>query len=137
MLADLLLENGEAVEALREYKVVLRIAPRRFNATQAPPGPPKGRDTQPNPARTRGKLLEITGEVDTSRPAAKLADVDGNASPEVLLYNKINAVTYLGKATTPGKFAFTGLVWSPNFDVVQPQDLNQDGKMDFILYNST
>ena len=67
----------------------------------------------------------------------KLADVDGDSSAEVLLYNKINAATYLGKTTTPGKFAFTGLVWSPNFDVVQPQDLNQDGKMDLILYNST
>jgi len=33
MLADLLLENGAAPEALKEYEVVLKTAPRRFNAT--------------------------------------------------------------------------------------------------------
>ena len=33
MLADLLLENGSAVEALMEYEAVLKNAPRRFNAT--------------------------------------------------------------------------------------------------------
>jgi hypothetical protein len=33
MLADLLLENGAKAGALREYEVVLRTAPRRFNAT--------------------------------------------------------------------------------------------------------
>ncbi len=33
MLADLLLENGAADEALLEYKAVLKTAPRRFNAT--------------------------------------------------------------------------------------------------------
>ena len=33
MLADLLLENGAAAEALKEYEAVLKTAPRRFNAT--------------------------------------------------------------------------------------------------------
>ncbi|MGH9720289.1 MAG: hypothetical protein ACRD8O_08755, partial [Bryobacteraceae bacterium] len=33
ILADLLLENGTAAEALKEYEAVLKFAPRRFNAT--------------------------------------------------------------------------------------------------------
>src|SRR5437899_4022849 len=33
MLADLLLENGSASEALQQYAAVLKFAPRRFNAT--------------------------------------------------------------------------------------------------------
>ena len=33
MLADLLLEDGAAAEALKEYEAVLKTAPRRFNAT--------------------------------------------------------------------------------------------------------
>ena len=33
MLADLLLENGAAADALKEYEAVLKTAPRRFNAT--------------------------------------------------------------------------------------------------------
>jgi hypothetical protein len=32
MLADALLENGAAPEALREYEAVLKAAPRRLNA---------------------------------------------------------------------------------------------------------
>jgi hypothetical protein len=32
LLADLLLENGRAADALREYRAVLKIAPRRFNS---------------------------------------------------------------------------------------------------------
>jgi hypothetical protein len=33
MLGDLLLENGSALEALKEYETVLKTAPHRFNAT--------------------------------------------------------------------------------------------------------
>jgi tetratricopeptide (TPR) repeat protein len=33
MLADALLETGRAAEAFREYEAVLKVAPRRFNAT--------------------------------------------------------------------------------------------------------
>src|SRR5205807_4096703 len=33
MLADVLLENDRAAEAVREYEAVLRMAPRRFHAT--------------------------------------------------------------------------------------------------------
>ena len=33
MLADLLLEDGSAAEALKEYETVLKTAPHRFNAT--------------------------------------------------------------------------------------------------------
>jgi hypothetical protein len=81
MLADLLLENGEAVEALREYKVVLKIAPRRFNGH---PGSARAAEKSGKAANARAysrQLLEIAEDVDTSRPAVKLADVDGNASP--------------------------------------------------------
>ena len=33
ILADLLFENGSAPEALKQYAAVLKLAPRRFNAT--------------------------------------------------------------------------------------------------------
>jgi hypothetical protein len=33
MVADLLLENGEAPEALKEYEAILKTMPRRLNAT--------------------------------------------------------------------------------------------------------
>jgi hypothetical protein len=29
------------------------------------------------------------------------------------------------------------LFWSPGYDTVVPQDLNGDGKIDIVLYNST
>ena len=68
ILADLLLENGAAPEALREYEAVLKIAPRRFNATA---GAAKAADKAGDKARARAyaiQLLEIAKNAEGSRP---------------------------------------------------------------------
>ena len=68
ILADLLLENGEALEALKEYRAVLKIAPRRFNATA---GAAKASDKAGDATQARSyalQLLEIARDADTSRP---------------------------------------------------------------------
>ena len=68
MLADLLLENGAAAEALQEYEAVLKIAPRRFNATA---GAAKAADKSGEAAKARAyarQLLEIAKDAETSRP---------------------------------------------------------------------
>lgn len=68
ILADLLLANGAAPEALREYEAVLKIAPRRFNATA---GAAKAADKAGDKARARAyamQLLEIAKNAEGSRP---------------------------------------------------------------------
>jgi tetratricopeptide (TPR) repeat protein len=68
ILADLLLENGAAPEALREYEAVLKIAPRRFNATA---GAAKAADKAGDRSRARAyamQLLEIAKNAEGSRP---------------------------------------------------------------------
>jgi len=68
ILADLLLENGAAPEALREYEAVLKIAPRRFNATA---GAAKAADKAGDRSRARAyamQLLEIAKDAEASRP---------------------------------------------------------------------
>lgn len=68
ILADLLLENGAAVEALREYKAVLKVAPRRFNATAgAARAADKSGDAQEARAYAR-QLLDIAKGAETARP---------------------------------------------------------------------
>jgi hypothetical protein len=68
ILADLLLENGAAAEARREYDAVLKIAPRRFNATAgAAMAADKAGDATQARAWSR-QLLEIAKDADTSRP---------------------------------------------------------------------
>jgi hypothetical protein len=68
ILADLLLENGAAAEALREYKAVLRIAPRRFNATFGA-ARAAGKAGDAREARAYAvQLLEIAKDADTVRP---------------------------------------------------------------------
>jgi hypothetical protein len=68
VLADLLLENGAAGEARREYDAVLKIAPRRFNATAgAAMAADKAGDATQARAWSR-QLLEIAKDADTSRP---------------------------------------------------------------------
>lgn len=67
ILADLLLEDGAAAEALREYQAVLRVAPRRFNAT-AGAARAAGKSGDAAAARAYAQqLLEIAKEADTSR----------------------------------------------------------------------
>ena len=68
ILADLLLENGAAPEALKEYQAVLKIAPRRFNATAgAAMAADKAGDAGQSRAYTL-QLLEIAKNADTLRP---------------------------------------------------------------------
>ena len=52
------------------------------------------------------------------------------------LYNKNTAAAYFGTGTGTGAFNFQSLFWSPNYDSVQAEDVNGDGKMDVVLYNS-
>ena len=68
ILADLLLENGAAPEALNEYEAVLKIAPRRFNATA---GAAKAADKAGDKTKARAyamQLLEIAKNAEASRP---------------------------------------------------------------------
>jgi hypothetical protein len=68
MLADLLLENGAAAEALKEYEAVLKTAPRRFNATA---GAAKAADQAGDKTTARAyamQLREIAHKAETSRP---------------------------------------------------------------------
>ncbi|MCU1257935.1 MAG: repeat protein [Bryobacterales bacterium] len=75
MLADLLLENGAASEALKEYEAVLKTAPRRFNATAgaAKAAGKAGDDTK---ARAYAmQLREIASNAENSRPELEWARV--------------------------------------------------------------
>lgn len=68
MLADFLLENGSATDALVEYKAVLKTAPRRFNATAgAARAALKAGDTIQ--ARTYAqRLVELARSAESPRP---------------------------------------------------------------------
>jgi hypothetical protein len=68
ILADLLLENGAAVAARREYEAVLKTSPRRFNATA---GAARAADISGDAMQARAyalQLLEIAKDADTARP---------------------------------------------------------------------
>jgi hypothetical protein len=68
MLADLLLEDGAAADALKEYEAVLKTAPRRFNATA---GAAMAADRAADKTRARAyamQLHEIASNAETSRP---------------------------------------------------------------------
>ena len=68
ILADLVLESGSAPDALKEYEAVLKIAPRRFNATA---GAARAADQAGDRAKARAyamQLLEIAGNAEASRP---------------------------------------------------------------------
>jgi hypothetical protein len=75
ILADLLLENGAAPEALREYEVVLKTAPRRLNATA---GAARAADKAGDKTKARAyamQLREIARNAETSRPELEWARV--------------------------------------------------------------
>jgi tetratricopeptide (TPR) repeat protein len=75
MLADLLLEDGKAAEALKEYEAVLKAAPRRFNATA---GAAKAADRAGDKTKARAyamQLQEIAKNAETSRPELEWARV--------------------------------------------------------------
>jgi hypothetical protein len=68
LLADLLLDTGAAADALKEYEAVLKIAPRRFNATA---GAAKAADLAGDRLKARAfamQLLEITKDAEVTRP---------------------------------------------------------------------
>ncbi|HEY2013172.1 MAG TPA: hypothetical protein VGH38_06690 [Bryobacteraceae bacterium] len=68
ILADLLLEGGAAPEAFNEYQAVLKLAPRRFNATA---GAARAADKSGDRAQARAyarQLLDIAKDADTPRP---------------------------------------------------------------------
>ena len=68
MLADLLLADGAAAEALKEYEPVLKTAPRRFNAMA---GAAQAADRSGDKAKARAyamQLEEIAKDAETSRP---------------------------------------------------------------------
>ncbi len=68
LLADRLFEGGAAAEALREYEAVLKIAPRRLNATA---GAAKAADRAGDAIKTRAyrlQLRELTKNAETQRP---------------------------------------------------------------------
>jgi len=68
MLADLLLENGAAAEALNRYEAVLQRAPRRFNATA---GAARAADGVGDKTKGRAfamQLLDIAKNAEVSRP---------------------------------------------------------------------
>jgi hypothetical protein len=68
MLADLLLENGSAADALKEYEAVLKTAPRRFHATA---GAAQAADRAGDHAKARAyamQLQQIAPSPEASRP---------------------------------------------------------------------
>ncbi len=68
ILADLLLENGSAGDALNEYEAVLKTAPRRFNATA---GAARAAAKSGDKIKARAyaiQLLEIAKDAEVSRP---------------------------------------------------------------------
>jgi len=73
MLADLLLENGAAAEALKEYEAVLKTAPRRLNATG---GAAKAADKAGDKTKARAyatQFREIANNAETSLPELEWA----------------------------------------------------------------
>jgi hypothetical protein len=67
MLADLLLENGETAEALKQYEMVLQSAPRRFNATA---GAARAASAAGDKIKARAfamQLIEIAKHAEVSR----------------------------------------------------------------------
>src|SRR6266567_9271418 len=75
MLADLLLQNGAASDALKEYEAVLKAAPRRLNATA---GAAKAADNAGDKTKARAfamQLRDIANNAETSRPELEWARV--------------------------------------------------------------
>jgi hypothetical protein len=75
ILADLLLENGAAADALTEYEAVLKTAPRRFNATA---GAAKAAHEAGDQVKARAftkQLLEVARDAEVSRPELAWARV--------------------------------------------------------------
>jgi hypothetical protein len=68
ILADLLFENGSASDALKQYAAVLKLAPRRYNAT-AGAARAAAKAGEPTQARAHAlQLLEIAKDAESPRP---------------------------------------------------------------------
>ena len=70
MLADVLLENGTAPEALKEYEAVLKTAPRRFNATA---GAARAADRAGDRVKARAYAMQLQ-EIGRHAESSRLAD---------------------------------------------------------------
>src|ERR1019366_3873524 len=73
MLADLMLEDGNAAGALWEYEAVLKTAPHRFNAMA---GAARAADKAGDKTKARAyamQLREIAANAETSRPELEWA----------------------------------------------------------------
>ena len=68
ILADLLLENGAAAEALKQYEAVLKQAPRRFNATAGAAKAAAKAGDKPKARAYAAQLFEIAKDAEASRP---------------------------------------------------------------------
>src|SRR5581483_3637700 len=68
MLADILLEEGQGVAALREYQAVLRAAPRRFHATAGAARAAEKAGDRSQAAAYGMQLLEIAKDAESARP---------------------------------------------------------------------
>ena len=69
MLADLLFEKGFPADALTEYETVLKIAPRRFNATAGAATAPHRIGNETKARSYAMQLREIARKAEISRPA--------------------------------------------------------------------
>jgi uncharacterized protein HemY len=75
ILADLLMEEGAAPEALEEYEAVLKTVPRRFNAMA---GAARAADKAGDQTKARAyamQLREVANNAETSRPELEWARV--------------------------------------------------------------
>jgi len=82
ILADLLLENGAAAEALKEYEAVLKTAPRRFNATAGAATAAAKAGDKLKARAFAAQLLEIAKNAEAARPElARAGTLAGQTPP--------------------------------------------------------
>jgi len=66
-----------------------------------------------------------------------LNGASGSALLSTLTINDTTATAYFGTGTGAAAFNFQPLFWSPGYNNVVPEDVNGDGKVDVILYDSS
>ncbi len=73
ILADLLLENGAAADAVKQYEIVLKTAPRRFNAVAGAARAASRMGDKPKARALAAQLLEIAKDAESTRPEIEWA----------------------------------------------------------------